>query len=137
MKKILALLTLCFSLNLLATDLTFNKPIIRLVPSPVTAGFVDITNQSKTDYELIKVESDLAGKIELHTHIHANGKMMMRQLQAISIPAGKTVQLKRKSLHLMFFELKKPLKEGEKHLLKFFFKGVKNPIEQTFTVKEL
>lgn len=39
--------------------------------------------------------------------------MRMRQIPALDLPAGKTVPLKPGSYHVMFFDLKNPIGEGD------------------------
>jgi hypothetical protein len=41
------------------------------------------------------------------------GVMEMRQLKTIDLPKGKTVQLAPGGLHVMLFDLKHPMKQGE------------------------
>ena len=40
--------------------------------------------------------------------------MQMRQIDAIDLPAGQTVELKSGGLHLMLMGLKAPLKDGDR-----------------------
>jgi copper(I)-binding protein len=47
--------------------------------------------------------------------------MKMRQVEAIEVPAGKSVELKPGGLHIMFIGLKAPLKAGDKFPLKLKF----------------
>ncbi|PRM90957.1 transporter, partial [Arcobacter cryaerophilus gv. occultus] len=43
---------------------------------------------------------------ELHTHLHENGVMRMRQVESIAIPAKGEVALKPGSFHVMLFEVR-------------------------------
>jgi copper(I)-binding protein len=45
----------------------------------------------------------------------------MRQVQAIELPAGKTVELKPGGLHIMLVGLKAPLKAGDRFPMKLTF----------------
>ena len=47
--------------------------------------------------------------------------MRMRQVDAIALPAGKTVKLEPGGYHLMFVGLKAPLKAGDKFPMKLKF----------------
>jgi copper(I)-binding protein len=47
--------------------------------------------------------------------------MKMRQTDALLVKANSTLELKRKSYHLMFIDLLKPLNEGEFKTLIFTF----------------
>ncbi len=44
--------------------------------------------------------------------IHEDGKMKMRAVDSIALPAGKTVDLGESGYHIMLINLKQPLKEG-------------------------
>ncbi len=78
-----------------------------------TAGgaFVRIANGGAGD-RLLSASSPAAIAVELHTMSMDGEVMKMRQVEAIEVPAGKTVELKPGGLHLMFMGLKAPLKAG-------------------------
>lgn len=65
---------------------------------------------------------DLAGKIELHTHVDESGVMRMRPVPQIDIPAHGKAELKPGSFHIMLIDLKKPLIKGELLPLNLQFK---------------
>jgi periplasmic copper chaperone A len=71
--------------------------------------------------KLVSAESPIAGKTEIHTHAMENGVMRMRAISHIEIGAGKTVELKPGSFHVMFFDLKKQLDSGNKFPLTLMF----------------
>ncbi|WP_420592239.1 copper chaperone PCu(A)C [Bacterioplanoides sp.] len=75
----------------------------------MSAAFLKIENESEKSRTLVSANADWAGLIEIHTHIHDNGVMRMRQLQELEIPAGEIVKLQPGGLHLMLFKLKLPL----------------------------
>lgn len=75
-------------------------------------GFLTITSKGEAD-RLVGFTSPACNRPELHTHIHDNGVMRMRQVEAIEVPAGGTVKLEPGSLHLMCIDLVGQLKEGE------------------------
>ncbi|WP_276668488.1 copper chaperone PCu(A)C [Thalassolituus oleivorans] len=77
----------------------------------MTAGFVTLQNPSQQDRQLVSVSAPWAGLIEIHTHLHEDGVMKMRQLMQLPIPAGETVTLSPGGLHLMIFKLNLPLAE--------------------------
>lgn len=76
------------------------------------AGFMQITSTGPAD-RLIGFSSPVCEHGELHTHIHDNGMMRMRQIEAIDIPAGGSAVLAPGGLHLMFIDLVEPLEEGQ------------------------
>lgn len=82
--------------------------------APVGGGFFTVQNTGKTDDRLIGAASDVAGHMEVHEMSMDGNVMKMRQLKdGLPIPAGKTVELKPGGYHVMFMDLKKPLKEGD------------------------
>jgi copper(I)-binding protein len=60
----------------------------------------------------VSASADIAGRVELHTMSMDGNVMRMRQVDSIDIPAGKTVELKPGGLHVMFMDIKTPLKTG-------------------------
>ncbi|MDM3871445.1 copper chaperone PCu(A)C [Porticoccus sp. W117] len=78
----------------------------------VTAGFFEIANRGDQDCRLEAAKTDIAGATELHTHIHEDGKMKMRQVPGIDLPAGEQLSFKPGGLHVMLFRVR-PLKDGE------------------------
>ncbi|MCG7657013.1 copper chaperone PCu(A)C [Wielerella bovis] len=78
--------------------------------------FLSLTNTDARADKLIgaSVADTLAEKVEIHTHINDNGVMRMRELKGgLTLPAGKTQELKRGSYHIMLMGLKKPLSVGD------------------------
>ncbi len=80
------------------------------------AAFMMIMNNSGQDDVLVGATSDIAKRIETHTHIHGeNGVMMMREVEGgFVLPDGETHMLKRGGDHLMFMGLNRALVDGEK-----------------------
>ncbi len=78
------------------------------------AAFMMIENQSDTDDRLIGATSDVAARVELHTHkIDENGVAKMIHVEeGFAIPAGETHMLKRGGDHVMFMGLKAPFEQG-------------------------
>lgn len=79
------------------------------------AAFMVIENHSATDDRLISAQSDVAEKVELHTHKDdGNGVMkMMEVTEGFVIPANGTHALARGGDHVMFLGLKQPLAHGD------------------------
>lgn len=124
MKRFLSLILLFTSVNLFAVDaINVEKARIRLTPpnSPVTAMFFNVTNHSNKVIKLISVNSDFAEKFELHTMELSGGTMAMRQVNSIEVKKNETVKLKTGGFHVMVFNIKKPLKEGESHKVNLVF----------------
>lgn len=86
----------------------------------VGAAYLEL--KSAVDLTLVKAESPAAGSVEIHKMSMKDGIMEMRMLETMELPAGEVVKLEPGGLHLMLFDLKKPLKVGESVQLKLNFK---------------
>lgn len=78
------------------------------------AAFMQLMNMGDDDDTLVGASSDVAGRVELHTHTEdANGVMRMGEIEGgIPVPAGETAMLKRGGMHVMFMGLNGPLEQG-------------------------
>jgi hypothetical protein len=66
------------------------------------AGFMTIINTGSEDDRLVKATSSITGNVQLHDTVMEGDVMNMVELkEGIPIPAGATVVLKPKSLHVM------------------------------------
>ena len=77
------------------------------------AGFMTLKNNGAAGDRLISAASPAARVVELHTHIREGDVMRMRPVADIPIPPGQTVHLRPGGLHIMLFDVKKPLKAGD------------------------
>lgn len=79
------------------------------------AAFMAVTNPTDADDRIVAARSDVADRVELHTHVETDeGVMRMVELEdGIPLPAGETVMLRRGGLHVMFLGLTRPLEHGE------------------------
>ena len=83
------------------------------------------------------VSSDISAACQIHTMGMERGVMKMRPLPSgLEIKPGETVELKPGGNHMMFVDLKRPLKQGEsfKATLQFEKAG---SLEVTFAVNAL
>lgn len=78
----------------------------------VGGAFMTLHGGKEAD-RLLAGSSPAAGVVELHTHLMEGGVAKMRQIPAIDVPAGGTVELKPGGLHIMLINLKAPLKAGD------------------------
>ncbi|ABM05116.1 periplasmic protein conserved in bacteria with c-terminal histidine [Psychromonas ingrahamii 37] len=114
---------LLISSQLFAATLTVGDLYIRATPpnSKNSAAFMVIKNTDKKDIKLIAAGSDIADRVELHEHVMDNGLMKMRQVKEIIIKTKSSVKLQPGGYHVMFLNLKQPLKEGASVKLSLFF----------------
>ena len=82
------------------------------VPGQKVAG-VYLELVSARDARLTGVSTPAARVAELHSMIMDDGVMKMRQLPHIDLLAGQVVQLAPGGLHIMLFDLGKPLAAGD------------------------
>ncbi len=96
----------------------------------VAGGYLTIQNMGSAPDRLIGGSADIAGKVEVHEMAMNNGVMTMRPLDnGLVIEPGKTVKLAPGGYHLMLFDLKGPLKQGDKvPLMLEFEKAGKVPL---------
>lgn len=78
----------------------------------VAGGFMKIESKGAAD-QLIAASSPVAGVMQLHTMAMDGNVMIMREVKGIDVPANGSVELKPGGLHLMFMDIKTPLKAGE------------------------
>lgn len=110
-----ALATMTFSGAAFAGDMTISQPWARASAGMAKAGaaFMTITNASGMDDTLIAAKSDVATRVELHTHLMEGGVMKMRKVEGgIPVKNGEAQYLKPGSYHVMFMGLKAPLQEN-------------------------
>lgn len=80
----------------------------------VAGGFMRITNTGSVPDRLVGGSAEISNVFEVHEMKHEGGMMKMRALEAgLEIKPGETVELKPGSYHVMFIDLKAPIKEGD------------------------
>lgn len=79
------------------------------------AAFMRIVNHANVDKRMIAAQSDVAQRVELHTHKEdANGVMRMIEVEeGFLIPANGEHTLARGGDHVMFLGLTRPLNHGD------------------------
>src|SRR5258708_29098743 len=98
-------------------DLVISQAWSRATPggAKIGAGYLTIENNGSVADRLMGGSGDVAAKIEVHEMAMSNGVMTMRPLdKGLAIEPGKTVKLAPGGYHLMMFDLKRPLKQGDK-----------------------
>jgi hypothetical protein len=100
-----------------AGGLELEKAWSRATPggAKVAGGYLTIRNQGSSQDRLVSGTAEIAGRVEVHEMSHAEGVMRMRELeQGLPIAPGSSVELKPGGYHIMFRDLKRPLKQGER-----------------------
>jgi len=95
--------------------ITVAHPWARATPGGATVGaaYLEIKAAAGGSDRLIGASSPVAGRTEIHTHIHEGAVMKMRRVDGLDVAAGGFVVLKPSGDHIMLMDLKGALKEGD------------------------
>lgn len=116
----------------LACTVTFNAnaadPVVRdawsraMPPvSKVGAAYLEIENPGSAAVRLVAASSDVAGRVEIHTHEMDGAMMRMRRLEHVDVAPGETVTFKPHGRHLMLFDLRRALVAGDRFTVELEF----------------
>ncbi|NBJ10200.1 DUF1775 domain-containing protein [Microvirga arsenatis] len=97
-------------------SLTLEQPWSRATPggARVAGGYLRITNTGPAPDRLTGGSFPLASKVEVHEMKLEGDVMRMKPVEGgLEIRPGATVELKPGGYHLMFMDLREPLKEGQ------------------------
>jgi copper(I)-binding protein len=94
-------------------DAKVDDPWVRptVAAQRTTGAFMRIASAGGA--RLVGVSSPVAGHAELHEMRMDGNVMRMRPVPYIEVPAGKVAELKPGGFHVMLFELKQPVQEGQ------------------------
>ena len=130
------LITLILILFPSENQIKINDPWIR--PSSenmATALYFTIENSGSNADTLIKVESDIASKVEIHETYSEGDMMGMRQTDFIIVEGKSSFELKPGGHHVMLMKLKKDINAGDKESFILLFKQA-GEIKITATAKK-
>lgn len=122
-KPVLLISVLLLSSFLNATTFKITDTYIRATPPHTqnSVAFMKISNNSDSALKLISASSDIAERVEIHTHTMSDGMMKMRQVDAVDIDANAQIELRPGGFHIMFLGIKFALIEGETAKIKLYF----------------
>jgi copper(I)-binding protein len=104
------------------------------MPQPVSdsmaAGYLVITNKGAADDDLTRVTSEVAGEVTVHRTV----RQTMEEAERLDIPAHGELVLQSGGDHLMFEQLKRKPREGEKVSVQLHFAKT-SPITVEMPVK--
>jgi copper(I)-binding protein len=126
------LLALSHNFVMAGDDVTIIDPYVRAVPpgQTVSAAFLQLENKSAETRYVVNATSPVSNVVELHSHVHENGMMKMRQIDSIEIPANGKAVLEPGGLHIMLIGLHDALKIDQKVSITLEFKnGTSQTIE--------
>jgi copper(I)-binding protein len=86
---------------------------------PTTSAYAVIENPGATELRIVSVAADVAGSAEMHEMTRAGDMMKMAPVKMVRVPPHGTVEFKPGGTHLMLFDLKRSLKDGDLVTLTF------------------
>lgn len=97
---------------------------------------MDQADQDVVPDRILRAESPIAEKVELHTmQIDENNVMQMRPVASIPLPPTGSFKLTPQGVHVMFLGVNRPLKTGDDFPLTMVFEKT-GPVETTVTVRD-
>ena len=104
-------------------QVTVGDPWIRAtVPAQKSSGaFMQLRSPKAT--RLVEVQTPVAGRAEIHSMAMEGQTMRMQKIDGLDVPAGQAVNLASGGYHVMLFDLKQQLMEGEQVPLTLTFVG--------------
>lgn len=96
----------------------------------MAAGFLLAENRGAQEAAIVDAKSDAARVVELHEVVNENNTMAMRRVERFRIPAQGKLELKPGGYHLMFIQLTRVLRAGDKVAITLkFADGTERQIE--------
>jgi len=77
-------------------------------------GYMVLANHGRSADTLVKVESPIAARVEMHASAMTGGVMSMKPEARVEVPAGGRVTFGPGAYHLMLIGLKKTLRPGDR-----------------------
>lgn len=102
----------------------------------MTSLFMSLVNPSDEDISLTSAECDVAGRVELHETVEIDGNNVMREVDAIDIPAGSHTHLRTGGDHVMLMDLAEELPVGSEVTVTLHF-STGQALTVTAPVKDL
>jgi periplasmic copper chaperone A len=123
-----------------AADVTVNGAWVRgtVTGQKVTGAFMQLTSPTAT--ALVNVTTPVARTAEVHEMKNEGGVMRMKAIDRLALPAATAVDLKPGGYHVMLFDLKQPLSEGDVVPMTLTFEdsaGRRSTLEVKASVKAL
>jgi copper(I)-binding protein len=84
-----------------------------------TAAYAVFENGGPSEVQIVAATADVAGVGEIHEMMRSGDMMRMAPVKSLTIPSRGKVELRPGGLHVMLFDLNKPIKEGDTVTLTF------------------
>jgi protein SCO1 len=96
------------------------------VPAPAADGpaalYVTVFNRGTAPDTLVGAATRIAGTVELHRHVHHDGRMRMEQVAGAPLQPGDSLSLAPGGYHLMLFDLAARLAPGDTFTVELQFR---------------
>jgi copper(I)-binding protein len=110
---VFSVLALAATLSPAHAQVTVADPWVRAtVPQQRATGMFASVTSAKAG-KVVAASSPVADVVEIHEMAMDNNVMRMRSIPSLDLPAGKAVELKPGSFHVMLMGLKQQVKEGD------------------------
>jgi len=125
LNRLSILVLLMLSLPAAAESLQITEAWIKNLPMavPVRAGYMHISNNQNTEITIVSLQSKSFESIEIHQSMEVNGMMGMRPVDALSIPAGGSLELAPGGFHLMMMNPQEELVPGQKVTVTLYYQN--------------
>lgn len=124
-RRAMLIVAAVLSLGALATEpgVTVEEAWVREVPPgrDMSAGFLMLTNQTDDTIALVRVETEAARSVELHSTRHEDGMMSMQRVLAYTLEPQSTHRLAPGGDHLMLIGLRESPARGDSIALTLHF----------------
>ncbi len=101
-------------------------------------GYLMLTNNGDEDRSLLKITSPVSDEVTIHrSSIDSQGMARMWPVAKLKLEPGETVKFEPNGLHVMFGDLKKGFKAGDKVPLTLQFDGHEQPFTVMLEVRPL
>ncbi|MBI3902619.1 MAG: copper chaperone PCu(A)C [Nitrosomonadales bacterium] len=107
--------SMLFTASVMAADpgVSVDEAWLRATMPGQDSGSMQFSVTSRKAAKLVAISTPAAGAVEIHSMVHEDGKMKMRAVESLALPAGKQVSLRSSGNHVMLLNLKHPLKAGD------------------------
>ena len=85
------------------------------------AAFVTVINDGNRADRLVKIDTPVAAKAEVHETTTEDGVSRMNRIERLTIDPKNRVEFQPGGLHIMLFDLHMPIKDGETFPLDMYF----------------
>lgn len=104
-------------------DMVVSAPWARATPGAMRIGaaYLSITNGGAAPDRLLRAETSVAERVELHINEMRDGIMRMRSVESVTLPPRQPVRFEPSGMHMMLVNLAEPLQQGSHFPLRLIF----------------